>query len=147
MYIHKIPPSPPQTTPFPGKSAKLVWAILTPTGQNVWKVVKTFLEVGKKNYSSPPGPWLRWPRLPLGWRPNQRYCRGTGTTRLGFHTMVHRSPWWQLAASPLTKVWAVAFERMLLAPTDWLTLKPQGYGILHKHALPPQEWYPHICCA
>ena len=29
-----------------------IWAIWTPTGQNVWKEVKTFLEVGQKKISS-----------------------------------------------------------------------------------------------
>ena len=52
-YSAVTPPflgSPPQNTPFPWKLAKwtTVLAIWTPTGQNVWKVGKTFLDVGKK---------------------------------------------------------------------------------------------------
>ena len=43
MYVHKTPQSSPQNTPFPGLNLKVgklttVWAIWTPTGQNVWKV-------------------------------------------------------------------------------------------------------------
>ena len=35
-----------------------VWATWTPTGQNVWKVDKTFLKVSKKNYLSEPS-WIQ----------------------------------------------------------------------------------------
>ena len=60
MYVPKTPQRAqvhPKTPPFltwTWKWAKWTtfWAICTPTGQNVWKVGKTFLEVGKKIYSS-----------------------------------------------------------------------------------------------
>ena len=61
MYKHKTPPTPPQNTPFPGLNLKVgkthyslgKW---NPFGQIVRKVDKTFLEVGKKNYSL----WQTW---------------------------------------------------------------------------------------
>ena len=34
-----------------------------------------------------------------------------------------------MTASPLTKVWAIAFEGMLLAPLDWLALKNMEFSI------------------
>ena len=45
-----------QNTPFSGLNLRwpkrtTVWAIWISSGQNVWKVGKTFLEVGQKNYS------------------------------------------------------------------------------------------------
>ena len=56
MYVHKTPPTPPQNTPFSGLNLKVgktnyCLCNLDPTGhcgQNIWKVGKTFLEVGKK---------------------------------------------------------------------------------------------------
>ena len=56
-YVHtQNTPTPSQNTPFPGLNLKLgkmtyhlsTW---TPTGQYVWKMDKTFLEVSKKKYS------------------------------------------------------------------------------------------------
>ena len=56
MYEHETLPAPSQNTPFPGlnlKVGKTVWTKWTLTGQSVWKVGKTFLEVGTKRiYSS-----------------------------------------------------------------------------------------------
>ena len=54
-------PTPPQNTPFPELNLKVgkmnyglgnVESLWTPTGQNVWKMGKTFLEVGQKNIYS-----------------------------------------------------------------------------------------------
>ena len=55
MYGHKTPTSPliiPLFLAWIWKLAKwtTVWATWTRTEQNVWKVGKTFLEVGKKNF-------------------------------------------------------------------------------------------------
>ena len=57
MYVHKTPPTQAKIPLFLAWTWKwanwtTIWATWTPTGQFVWKVDKTFLEVGKKNYSS-----------------------------------------------------------------------------------------------
>ena len=51
MYIHKTPPSPPKDTPFPCLNLKVskMNHSLGNLDPNVWKVGKTFLEVGKKS--------------------------------------------------------------------------------------------------
>ena len=48
MYLHKTPQSPPQNTPFSGLHLKVGKLY---SGQNVWKVGKTFPEVGKFFFS------------------------------------------------------------------------------------------------
>ena len=45
-----------------------------------------------------------------------------------------------VTASPLTQMRATAFEGMLLAPLDRLSLTgPREYGVQHKLAMPPQD--------
>ena len=50
MQVHKTPPKQPfsLTGPESGQNELLSGQSETPTGQYVWKVDKTFLEVGKK---------------------------------------------------------------------------------------------------
>ena len=49
MYTKDPNPTPKHPYSWPELKKKTkVWATWTPTGQNVWKVDKTFLEVGKK---------------------------------------------------------------------------------------------------
>ena len=50
MYIHRTSPTPPQKTPFPGLNLKVSkWTTWTQSEQNVWKVDRTCLEVGRKH--------------------------------------------------------------------------------------------------
>ena len=71
MYIHKTHPSPPKIPAVLGLNLKVVkinyrLGNLNPTGQNVWRVGKTFLEVGQKTY------WLNI--VLVRWRGHVSYC-------------------------------------------------------------------------
>ena len=62
MYVHKTPPTPPQSTPFPGlilKVGKINYSLgkMDPNWAKCLKSGKTFLEVGtKKLFMDPIGP-------------------------------------------------------------------------------------------
>ena len=55
LYVHKTPPTTPKHSfslpELESGQWTAGWATSTPTGQKACKVDKTFLEVGKKNYS------------------------------------------------------------------------------------------------
>ena len=73
MYKHKSLPAPAQNTPFPSlnlKAGKMNYRLgnLHPNWAICFKVAKTFLEVGKKNYSYLD--WLNLSAMDSAWLPS-----------------------------------------------------------------------------